>query len=363
MLSGSTVLVQHFTLNQDNSLKRHTLYTCLVQTVRSVLGLSNSSKGWSVICLLSVSGVPSNAMKALALRRLAGTTVVFFVLACIPTFGQVTPQAAGIYADQNGTPQALSPAAYSGSQQSNNVVKANVAWTFRGAHSPLQLSSNRPRFVLVCGLGAPALAMLCGLGTGQPGDLIMVRLDEKSDHRESRMASAGMFGGHSGFDAKKTVTTTIVKRNIGGWDVVPTQDLKDGEYLITTGVNPQGFDFGIGGPQLEPAPSQTTAEPSANSSNQSAAREMLLKTFNASFAREGVAGYAEISGDKLLVHSERATEMRFHMQVANQRLIAMMQQAGIATYLYTNDADQHFAYDLKAGKIILPTASQATKTK
>jgi hypothetical protein len=42
-------------------------------------------------------------MKALALRRLAGTTVVFFVLACIPTFGQVTPQAAGIHADQNGT--------------------------------------------------------------------------------------------------------------------------------------------------------------------------------------------------------------------------------------------------------------------
>jgi len=177
------------------------------------------------------------------------------------------------------------------------------------------------------------------------------------------MASAGMFGGHSGFETKKTVTTTIVKRNDGGWDVVPTQDLKDGEYLITSGVNPQGFDFGIGGQQKEPAPNQTTAEPSANSSNQSAAREMLLKTFNASFAKEGVAGYAEISGNKLIVHSERASEMLFHMQVANQKLISMMQQAGIATYLYTNDADQKFAYDLKAGKIIPPAASQATETK
>jgi len=302
-------------------------------------------------------------MKALALRRLAGTTVVLFVLACVPTFGQVAPQPAGIYADQNGTLEALSTAAYSGSEQSSNVVKANVAWTFRGVHSPLQLSSDRPRFLLVCGLGAPALAMLCGLGTGQPSDLIIVRLDEKSDHRESRMASAGMFGGHSGFDAKKTVTTTIVKRNDGGWDVVPTQDLKHGEYLITTGVNPQGFDFGIGGPQMEAAPNQTTAQPSANSSNQSAAREMLLKTINASFAKEGVAGYAEISGDKLTVHSERASEMRFHMLVANQKLVAMMREAGIATYLYTNDADQNFAYDLKAGKIIPPTASQATETK
>src|SRR5208283_2088473 len=91
-----------------HSLKRHTLYTCLVQTVRSVLRLSNSRKGWSVICLLSV---PSNAMKALALRRLAGTTVILFVLACVPTFEQVAPQPAGIYADQNGTLEALSTAA------------------------------------------------------------------------------------------------------------------------------------------------------------------------------------------------------------------------------------------------------------
>ena len=271
-------------------------------------------------------------MKTVVLRRVARASVVLLVLPRMAV-GQITQQPAGVYADQSGTPQALSPVAYSGLEQSNNVVKANVAWTFRGAHSPLQLSSNRPRFLLVCGLGVPALAMLCGLGTGQPSDLIIVRMDEKSDHREARMASAGMFGGHSGFEPKKTVTTTLVKRNDGGWDVVPTQDLKTGEYLITTGVNPQGFDFGIGGPQIEAAPSETTAEPSANSSNQSAAREMLLKTINASFAKEGVAGYAEISGDKLTVHSERANEMRFHMLVSNQKFIAMMQEAGIATYL------------------------------
>ena len=54
-----------------------------------------------------------------------------------------------------------------------------------------------------------------------------------------------MFGGYGGFDPKKTVTATAVKKQDGSWDVSPTEDLKSGEYLITTGMNPQGFDFGI----------------------------------------------------------------------------------------------------------------------
>jgi hypothetical protein len=155
---------------------------------------------------------------------------------------QSTP---GIYIEHDGTMAALTPAAYSGTQSSNKVVKANVYWTFRGGHSPLQLATNRPHFRLVCGYGNVQLLMLCQPGSSQPNDLIVVRLDEKSDHRESRMASGSMFGGHGGFDPKKTVTATAVKKEDGSWDVSPTEDLKSGEYLITTGMNPQGFDFGI----------------------------------------------------------------------------------------------------------------------
>ena len=72
-----------------------------------------------------------------------------------------------------------------------------------------------------------------------------MRLDEKSDHREARMITGSMFGGHSGFDPKKTTTATAVKREDGSWEVSPDGDLKPGEYLITTGTQPQGFDFGI----------------------------------------------------------------------------------------------------------------------
>src|ERR1019366_4994307 len=100
-------------------------------------------------------------------------------------FGQT--QAPGIYSDQNGTLSELSPAAYSGVQSSNSIVKANFSWTFRGSHSSAQLSTNRPQFRLVCGLtGGVPLVMLCGPALKQPTDLIIVRLDEKSDHREAR---------------------------------------------------------------------------------------------------------------------------------------------------------------------------------
>jgi hypothetical protein len=83
-------------------------------------------------------------------------------------------------------------------------------------------------------------------GSNAAGDLIVVQLDEKSDHRESRMATGNMFGaGHGGFDPKRTVTVATVKKEDGSWDVSPAQDLKPGEYLLTTGMSPQGFDFGV----------------------------------------------------------------------------------------------------------------------
>jgi hypothetical protein len=172
--------------------------------------------------------------------KAAGVILAFTIVALC----QNTPHP-GIYIEHDGTMAPLTPAAYSGTQSSNKVVKANIYWTFRGGHSPLQLSTNRPHFRLVCGYGNVQLLMLCQPGSSQPNDLIMVRLDEKSDHRESRMASGSMFGGHGGFDPKKTVAATAVKKEDGSWDVSPTEDLKAGEYLITTGMNPQGFDFGI----------------------------------------------------------------------------------------------------------------------
>jgi hypothetical protein len=156
----------------------------------------------------------------------------------------IAQQVPGIFLDQGGKLSELSPAAYSGTQSSNSIVKANIFWTFRGGHSPFQVSTSQPHFRLVCGRGNINLLMLCG-GESPPHDLIIVRLDEKSDHREARTISGSMFGGRSGFDPKKTTTVRIAKQDDGSWELSPEKDLKPGEYLITIGLQPQGFDFGV----------------------------------------------------------------------------------------------------------------------
>jgi hypothetical protein len=87
-------------------------------------------------------------------------------------------------------------------------------------------------------------------------------------------------------------------------------------------------------------------------SDQSSKRDGVVKLFNESFQKQGAVGYAEISGDQLIVHSEHASSMRFHTVLANQQIVGMLTDAGIAIFLYTNDADQHFTYDVKARKIL-----------
>lgn len=87
-------------------------------------------------------------------------------------------------------------------------------------------------------------------------------------------------------------------------------------------------------------------------------RERLVKAINSSFQKEGIVGYAELSGDKLIVHSERASAMRFRMMVASREL-PMLRRAQIATYVYTNDMDQNFELDVKSGQIV-PASPQAS---
>lgn len=178
-------------------------------------------------------------------RRILKTVLAVAMCSVLAASQSASTQAPGVYVDKGGALSELNPAAYSGTQSSNSIVKANIFWTFRGSHSAVQLPIDRPQFRLVCGHpGTVPLVIICG-PTLQPSDLIIVRLDEKSDHREARMATGSMFGGHGGFDLKKTITATVVKRDDGSWEVSPEKELKPGEYLITTGVQPQGFDFGI----------------------------------------------------------------------------------------------------------------------
>lgn len=93
--------------------------------------------------------------------------------------------------------------------------------------------------------------------------------------------------------------------------------------------------------------------------NQPSIRARVMNSITASFQKEAVAGYGEISGNELIVHSERASAMRFHMIVANPRAMAYLRRAGIQRYVYTNDADQRFEFDVKSGQIAQAKESSA----
>jgi hypothetical protein len=96
-------------------------------------------------------------------------------------------------------------------------------------------------------------------------------------------------------------------------------------------------------------------------SNQDHARDTLIKLINAAFEKEGADGYPEIVGDTLTVHSERATAMRFHMTLARPQMLSLFHRAGIATYIYTNDADQTFTHEFAKGAV-MARPEQDTKT-
>lgn len=89
----------------------------------------------------------------------------------------------------------------------------------------------------------------------------------------------------------------------------------------------------------------------ADWSDQALTRKKYLDAINAGFRKDGVAGSAEIVGDNLIVHSERADRMRFRMLLANYKTSLLQKRAGIATFIYTNDAKQNFAYDVKSGQV------------
>jgi hypothetical protein len=80
-------------------------------------------------------------------------------------------------------------------------------------------------------------------------------------------------------------------------------------------------------------------------------------------AEDGKAGYAEAVGDKLIVHSERTSAMRFHAVTggADPAWTDALRKAGFATEVYTNDADQRFEFDLATRKEVTADATQVNK--
>jgi hypothetical protein len=91
-------------------------------------------------------------------------------------------------------------------------------------------------------------------------------------------------------------------------------------------------------------------------------RQAFVKAFDDGQRKQGVAAYADFTGGVLTIHSERCSALRFHVLLADEQMITELKQMGFTTFIYTNDADQKFTYDLLTGTAgIVSGATPAAK--
>lgn len=116
-----------------------------------------------------------------------------------------------------------------------------MVYTFRDAHSPVQVSDAKPTFYVVQN---PYMANVPGQSSR---DVVIVRFDVKKNHRELQVTSgASALTMKAGFSKERTPDITVTGVSDSAFTVVPTQDLKPGEYLLTFGGSGAlGWDFGV----------------------------------------------------------------------------------------------------------------------
>jgi len=87
-------------------------------------------------------------------------------------------------------------------------------------------------------------------------------------------------------------------------------------------------------------------------------RQQVIDELNRNFQTQRVVGYTEISGDTFIMHSERASAMRFHM-ILDKQMLGVFHTIGIKTFVYTNDKDQRYVYDIVAEHEVTPDPAAA----
>jgi hypothetical protein len=166
----------------------------------------------------------------------------FFALIVFSACGAIGQEAPGLYADQAGTLVKMDHAPLSGSATKGVLKSAfvpgvmpGVVWNFPGAHAPVNVAKN-PRFVYKTRAEQEI----------SERDLVIVRMDQKSDRREIRVGKQSAWTGNvrSGFDQDRVIPIKVVRTG-DKLEITTIGELPAGEYFLTAGFSPQGFDFAV----------------------------------------------------------------------------------------------------------------------
>jgi hypothetical protein len=171
------------------------------------------------------------------MRKLA--IVAFVALIATVSLAQDAP---GMYVDQAGLLVKMEHVPFGGTG-TKGIAKSlfvpgagpKVVWEFAGAQAPIRVSA-RPRFVYQLKRNQEV----------SERDIVMLRMDQKGGHREIRVAkmSGWTLNTSGGFDQKKLIAIAVTRKG-DTLEISPAADLNAGEYFVTSGFSPVGFDFGV----------------------------------------------------------------------------------------------------------------------
>ena len=117
-----------------------------------------------------------------------------------------------------------------------------IVWTFRDSAAPVQVEDARPQFCV------KFMAALAGTPYAPSGrDIVLVRFDQKKDHRELQTTNGGnMFTFKAGLSKDRMPDIDITAADASTFFIAPRADLAPGEYLLSaSSMGLSGYDFGF----------------------------------------------------------------------------------------------------------------------
>jgi hypothetical protein len=116
-----------------------------------------------------------------------------------------------------------------------------MVWTFRDPKAPVQVDSGSPHFCF------KFIALPAGTPYAPSGrDIVIVRFDQKKDHRELQITSgASMFTFKAGLSKDRTPDLELTEVDSSTYLVSARALLSPGEYLLSgSSMGITGYDFG-----------------------------------------------------------------------------------------------------------------------
>lgn len=170
----------------------------------------------------------------------------------------VSDQTPGIYLYENDKFTEIYPTTFSGSkagsfarQMTYGIMKSKQRAKVRGGSANIATANRRPVFYFYFdsafeGSAGARMAGFSSFGATSPGEFIMIRMERKTNTRETVISEGNDYGSSTGARDKDIRDFSFEKVRNGIFKVTPKTDLEPGEYCFFYAGNVSGLGFAGG---------------------------------------------------------------------------------------------------------------------